>query len=256
MPRSTQRKLQAGVTISRAFELFFGGFGTWMGIAGACAVVVVAIGLLFELAGIPVSAALDTEFDPEAQPGFDRMELVGSAVYNILALVFAQLVAGASCAAAAAMREGRPVTMGESLGIAIKRFFPILGLALLTGLVIGFTLFLCLLGLFFFTMWYVAVPALVLENRGVVESMDRSAVLTRGTRWQVFLVVVVFFLVGVVIGGVVMGLLVFASPVVAIPMTILVTMLSNSLGSVASIVTYLDLVELKESRRDIAEVFD
>jgi hypothetical protein len=79
---------------------------------------------------------------------------------------------------------------------ALGKFWPLLGLAIVyaVGIVLG-SLLLIVPGIIVGLAWSVAMPALVLEDRGVFASIGRSAALTRGKRWSIFLL---FFLVTLV----------------------------------------------------------
>ncbi len=81
----------------------------------------------------------------------------------------------------------RPVSLGESVATGLKRALPIIGTALLAGLIIGLgTLALIIPGVVAGCILWVAVPATVVERSGVVDSLSRSAKLTEGYRWPVF----------------------------------------------------------------------
>src|SRR5690606_38451024 len=55
-------------------------------------------------------------------------------------------------------------------------------------------------GLILITIWAVAAPAVVIERRGVFGALGRSRELVKGNGWQVFGVIVLFFLIFIVIG--------------------------------------------------------
>lgn len=81
--------------------------------------------------------------------------------------------------------RGRPANFGEAIGRGFARFFPILGLAICTMLaVMGGLLLLVVPGIMFALMFYVALPALVVERLGPIASMKRSIALTKGHRWK------------------------------------------------------------------------
>ncbi|HEY2228412.1 MAG TPA: hypothetical protein VGI22_11880 [Xanthobacteraceae bacterium] len=76
---------------------------------------------------------------------------------------------------------GKPVRLRESIRVGLRRFYPVLGLAIAVTL-IGLLGIVALVvpGLMAFTRWFVAMPACVVEECGVFASMRRSAELTRG----------------------------------------------------------------------------
>jgi hypothetical protein len=113
----------------------------------------------------------------------------------------------------------RPVRAGESLRVALARFFPLIGLSICMGIAIAFPVIVAvglgaLSGVFFFfvllipagivsliwlTMWFIAVPGCVVERLGPIASLSRSAELTKGHRWKVFAIILVIFVVQVIV---------------------------------------------------------
>jgi hypothetical protein len=89
--------------------------------------------------------------------------------------------------------EGRPASVTDCLAAAQKHWLRLLGLDFLVGLgvVIGMIL-LIVPGVLVALRWSVSVPALVLEGRGIQESMGRSAALTQNRRWSIFLIGLIF----------------------------------------------------------------
>ena len=93
--------------------------------------------------------------------------------------------------------HGQTVTTDVMFRTAARKFWPMLGLALLLGLgIFAGCLLLLVPGVILAMAWSAALPALVLENRGVFEAFGRSAALTRKRRWSIFLL---SFLVGIVV---------------------------------------------------------
>jgi hypothetical protein len=79
---------------------------------------------------------------------------------------------------------------------AARKFWPLLGLAILVCLGVGLGAILLIIpGIILGLAWSVAMPALVLEDRGIFAAFRRSAELTRHRRWSIFLLL---FLVGLV----------------------------------------------------------
>src|SRR5262245_5594048 len=96
--------------------------------------------------------------------------------------------------------RGRPVSLSESLQVGLQRFFPIVGLAIVMGILImlGFIL-LIVPGLILLTMWFVATPACVVERLGPMRSLGRSSELTKGHRWKIFGLMLVLLLISMVV---------------------------------------------------------
>jgi len=156
--------------------------------------------------------------------------------------------------------RGRPVNLGESLKVGLRRFFPILGLAIVLGLALMLATFLLVIpGLILFTIWFVALPACVVEQLGPFGSMGRSSQLTKGNRWKVFGLIIVLFLISGIVGGmvnVVLGLL--RSPILLMIGSLVWNGIWGALYAIAVVVTYHDLRVVKEGVDidQIAAVFD
>jgi hypothetical protein len=91
--------------------------------------------------------------------------------------------------------RGQRVNLGESMRVGLRRFLPVVGLAISTTLLGFLGLFVFVVpGLICFTMLFVATPACVVEGRGVFSSMGRSAALTRGHRWKIFGLMLVMYI--------------------------------------------------------------
>jgi hypothetical protein len=90
--------------------------------------------------------------------------------------------------------EGRPAALDECLRAGTQRWLPMLGLMIGSGLLIGLGCILLIVpGVLLALRWSVAAPILVLEDRGIPESMGRSADLTRNRRWSIFLLFLIYF---------------------------------------------------------------
>jgi hypothetical protein len=69
----------------------------------------------------------------------------------------------------------------------------VVGLTIVIGLGVGVGFLLLVIpGIIFTMMWSLAVPVTVLEDRGIMDSISRSAELTQGSRWRIFVVWIMF----------------------------------------------------------------
>jgi uncharacterized membrane protein len=147
------------------------------------------------LAGIPTLGfewvALSNNPDPEnafAGPG----ALVNLAAW-LLSVFTTYLLNAALVRSVILDLSDRPVDLQGSMVGAVSLVLPMVGLAIVTGLGVGLGLILLIVpGIIFYIMWIVAVPVLVEERAGVFGSMSRSTDLTRGSRWQIFALLLVF----------------------------------------------------------------
>ncbi|WP_269513714.1 YciC family protein [Brevundimonas subvibrioides] len=166
--------------------------------------------------------------------------------------------------------NGKRIGLGQALSAGLRYFFPLLGLGILMGLglMVGFIL-LVIPGIILSIMWIVAAPALVAERRGVMESFQRSRDLTRGSRWMIFAIVVVYTLVAWLLSMAVAGVMLASSgsltptagatPSIAVvivtPIVNVVTAILSSAGIAA---IYYELRTVKEgvAPEALASVFD
>ncbi len=91
--------------------------------------------------------------------------------------------------------RGRHASMGQCLGVGLARALPVLGVAILAGLIIVLGMVLCIVpGVIAACVLWVAVPVAVIERPGVIASLNRSRDLTHGYKALIF---VIFLLLGV-----------------------------------------------------------
>jgi hypothetical protein len=104
------------------------------------------------------------------------------------------------------VRDGRrDSSVSELFSAAMPYIGTLFLFSILAGLAIGFGLLLLIVpGLILITIWSVAAPSIVVENRGVFEAFGRSRELVRGEGWTVF-AVILLALIGVWIISAVLG---------------------------------------------------
>jgi hypothetical protein len=83
------------------------------------------------------------------------------------------------------MRRG-PVRLVESLNVVLRGFWSLIGLALAGLLTLVGLMLMIVPGLILSTLWFVMLPACIVEQLGPWTSLRRSQELTRGHRWKVF----------------------------------------------------------------------
>ena len=215
-------------------------------------------GLSLVLAGGP---SLVAQFAEEADDLGVRV-LVGLVGWLISVLTTLVLQAGLVHGTVADL-NGRRTTLSASLAVGGRTFLPVLGISILLvlGVFVGYAL-LVVPGVFLMVIWIVVVPAEVIERRGVFASFGRSRDLTRGHRWRVLGLLLIYFVLWVVIATVstaiqagidgpegqgLAGLVVFP----------LLTALSAMVAAVGAAATYVELRQAKEGvgAEDLAAVF-
>jgi uncharacterized membrane protein len=86
--------------------------------------------------------------------------------------------------------RGKPVSLFESLNVAVREFFPLIGVAIITVIGVMAGMIFIIPGLMLYTAWFVGIPVCMVERLGPLQCLQRSADLTRGHRWAVFGIVV------------------------------------------------------------------
>jgi hypothetical protein len=155
--------------------------------------------------------------------------------------------------------RGQPVNLGESMRVGLRRFFPVALVAISTT-VLGYLGLIAFVvpGLVCFTMWFVAIPACVVEQRGAFSSIGRSVDLTRGYRWKIFALMVFWFVANILAESVVEPL---TSGVGAVPSFVVHVIWGGIWGAfyaICVVVAYHDLRVAKEGvdTAQIAAVFE
>jgi uncharacterized membrane protein YidH (DUF202 family) len=160
------------------------------------------------------------------------------------------------------MRD-RAFDLGEAIQKGLTRFFPILGVALLSFFGIALALSLLIVpGIILAVRWSVAVPACVVEGLGPIASMRRSFALTRGYSWKVFailLLLVIITVIGMIIFSMLSAFfLVFLGPFGATLALFAWTAIIGVFSYCVLIMIYHDLRAAKEgvAVEELAAVFD
>ncbi len=155
--------------------------------------------------------------------------------------------------------RGAPATIGGSLRHGLRTVLPVLGVALLYVLLmmVG-AVFLVIPMFIVLVMFWVAIPASVVERPGVIASLSRSASLTKGHRWRIFGIYSAILIVAMVASGMAQTPLALSAAysgasglssgmyLVSNILGLLVNAFFVALGAVASAVAYHDLRAVKE----------
>jgi hypothetical protein len=187
------------------------------------------------------------------------MAVAGLGLLTILAPVTIVAVVAVSVVLQAAYVQvavadlnGRPLGAEACLRSTMKHVWPLVGIGILmgVGLMLGFVA-LVVPGLILLTMWVVVAPVRVVENTGVLDSFGRSAELTRGNRWQVFGLIVIYAVASAIVQGVLERL---GGAFIGAVASILLGMIA----AIGTAVIYVELRRLKDGvgPLSLASVFD
>jgi hypothetical protein len=174
------QKLDVGATLSKSISIFFRGLPTLLGIA------------------IPVYAPY--LYLQAVHPG-ELDEFTGLRQDNpyafVLSLFLGPFVTAAATYEVLQRLRGATAGVGECLLVGLRRLFPVLAVSVLSWLAMFLGLILLIIpGIIMYVMLSVAIPVCVVERPGIFRSLERSFDLTRGSRWAIFAVLLVFGLLG------------------------------------------------------------
>ena len=188
-------------------------------------------------------------------------------------LAYAAIIRGA-----VADLNGRRTPVPELLSGAVQSILPLLAVAIcwFIAIVIGMGL-LIVPGLILITMWAVLIPVQVVEKPAGLGAFARSSALTRGNRWAIFGLGLLYFVFLMIVSGALTGVLVasigpsfiasrFGAPSAAfgpqlylgLAFSAAVSSLLSMVGAVFGAALYFELRAAKEglAPRDLASVFE
>lgn len=168
------------------------------------------------LAGIPSLIADGLSFPGMPLESLSEMEQLRAA--SFIALVPGVVLQGALISAVVSSLTGGAPRLLESLRVGARRSVPVFLYSLVYGLGVALGLLLLVFpGLLLGVIGIVGAPAIVMEGTGVRAAFQRSSDLTRGSRWRIAGLYLVFALIGI-------GLLL----IVLIPATLLVMLMGQT----------------------------
>jgi hypothetical protein len=212
--------------------------------------------LLYVIAGLLLNVPVT--FTNDDSPAADVALAMG--ISQALYIVFNVFAGAAVVDVVIDDMRGRPADMSKALRVALRRFFPALGatIAVLGLAILGFALIIVPAAIVV-SMYFVVVPACVVEGLGPVQSMRRSAELTKGSRWRIF---ALWF--GILIAEIIVQMELdqairpFGYFALVLAPQVLWDMVVGAFAAVATAVAYRDLRGAKEGVDidQVATVFD
>jgi hypothetical protein len=184
---------RVGHVLSQSWSVFSGNFLTFMLVTG--------------IASLPPLLLPQPARGTPANP----FENLGWGLFTVLLMIILSTLSQAVVLYGAfQVMRGRPVSLAESAQVGLRRFFPIIGLALSAGFLIALASLLFVVpGLMLYVMWFVATPVCVVEQLGPFRSMRRSRELTKGHRWKIFGLMLVILIPALIFGAIVGVVVVF-----------------------------------------------
>jgi hypothetical protein len=168
------RPLSTGELLDRTFYLYRNHFALFVGIFALPQLFILALQLL-ALAFLGARA-----------PILSSVSFLAAYLVQLGAAAAAQ---AATVIAVSQVHLDRPASVMESFSKVKNEIFGVVGLSLVMGMGIGLGFVLLIVpGILLWLRWSLAVPAKVLEDRGVRDAMSRSSELTKGNRGRIFVI--------------------------------------------------------------------
>ena len=180
---------------------------------------------------------------------------------QIINIVLGQWIGGAIAYGVYQTFMGRRALLGASLFYGLKRFVHLIFIGILCGIgvVLGTMLFV-VPGLILMCMCYVSAPVCVVERLGAVDSITRSAQLTKGYRMKIFGLILVFIIIIFVATRIWFKLFLGTSTGQIINFILLqvIVLIPFALANIMPSVIYFELRRVKEGVAvdSLANVFD
>jgi hypothetical protein len=183
---------------------------------------------------------------------------------RLLSTLAELVVAGALAYGVLESLRGGRVPAGALFGVGLRKFGAVFAVSFGVGLWLMLGVILLVVpAVVWYCALFVAVPAAVVEAKlsSSADALQRSRELTAGSRWAIFAVVLVLFVVRVaaaVVAGAVGAVAQALPQPVPVLLAVAVVALGSTLGACATAVAYHDLRLSKEgaSTADLVKVFE
>ena len=178
-------EFQISEVVSRTFGALTRNFGVFFALSAA-------------LVGIPafLIGLMDLESGAFAVAG-----IIG----GLISFITTYILQGALIHGAVVDFNGGRASFRDCLSTGVKHFLPLLAIAILMALGVWAGMILLIIpGVILAIMWVVAVPARVVENTDIMESFGRSRELTKGSRWGILGLGIIYLIVYVLVTVIVM----------------------------------------------------
>lgn len=158
------------------------------------------IGLLDLLFALFVANPSEVQMDPAMmQPNYGIVAVSGLITMIVGALTQAAIIYGTFQDI-----RGQKASIGDCIARGLGAIVPVIVGSILLALGVGIgTLLLVIPGIILALMWWVYVPAIVVESKGIIGAFGRSRELTRGRRWHILGLLVIIVILTMLVGFVV-----------------------------------------------------
>lgn len=218
-PAAGRRPIDVGRVISESFSIY----------ANNAAPLLITAFIVFLISGLIQGLLTDGFF----------LQLIGT----VVSLIATALYTGFVVKLVEDVRDGRrDFSVGELISGASPFIVPLIVNGFLRGIAIAIGLILLIVpGLILLTIWAVTSPAIVVEGEDGISAFGRSSELTRGERMNVFLTILVVFLITVVVSFIILAIGASLSTGLLIALAILVATITQPIAAIVASVLFFDL---------------
>ena len=212
------------------------------------------LGLSFLIVALPqalvqlATGAATASSDPDAMMAmFSSPSLIAASAGGwLLVMILSILLQATFIIATVNGLNGQPVSLADCIAQAIGKFLPLIGLGIVMtlGIMAGMIL-LIIPGLILALMWIVASPVIMAEDKGIIDSLKRSAELTKGSKRWIVLLFVVYIILSMIL-GMLMIPFVFAGPIAIMLVGLVINTLTGAIQGTGIAAIYVDLRIVKE----------
>jgi hypothetical protein len=203
---------------------------------------------------------------PLGTPGSLAVIVTGAVAGVLVYFIFTNLLQAAITHGTIVSLNGGNASFADCFATGIRNALPLTAITVLAALgIMGGALLLLVPGIIFSLMWAVIMPVRVAEHTPILQTFGRSAELTSGSRWSIFLLNIIVGILAVALDLVIRplaGVAVFSAATASVPVTLvaltaLVRIVTYMVGAtmVASIYYELRLVKEGVGPEQLAAVF-
>jgi len=173
------RPMSLGEILDRSFSLYRNHFLLFVGIAALPHLFVLLMNLVTQGIG-----------EPARPSGAVAVAVFGALFFFIAYLGAVILSQAATVFAISDVHLGRETTIGSAYGRVRGHFWQLIGVMMVVGLAVGAGLLLLIVpGIYLMLRFSLSIPAAVLEDTTVIGALERSGMLTDGSKTRIFLVI-------------------------------------------------------------------
>lgn len=249
-PAEVAGEFRVGLVLSRAWTVLSGNIGKFLALS--------AVTALPDLA-ILVPATTDPEAMRQAASNLSSGAILAGATTSLIWAILIVVTHATVLYGAVQVMRGRSFQIGDSLQKGLARFFPVIGasICMVVATMFGFVLVI-VPGFILMSMFFVALPACVVERLGPFQSLSRSGGLTRGHRWKIVGIWLVLAIVSGIVNNIIGRVVIAAGLAITLVVSMVWHALMSAYQAITVAVAYHDLRVAKEGVDidHIASVFD